>query len=249
MKRVMLVFQRDFREIRSMTAFRIMVIIAAVITIGATAGISIAIHLQSWYGDPEAMPMLEFITGLIVYFIPLLVLIAFIWAFASYPVIREKVNGGIECLLATPLTPGTLLSGKSLAVFLPGYVLSLISLIVLILVINLAVFLPGWDMFVLPWPALILGLLVNPLFFFAILTLTIVLSLAGNPDSAVAPSLLTGFGLMIGMPLGLTAGAFDITSWSFTGWYLLVTVAAWAIVLFLVGRLTRQKIVLSAKGS
>ncbi|MBN2240806.1 MAG: ABC transporter permease subunit [Dehalococcoidales bacterium] len=232
-----------------MTAFKIMLIIEGIITIGAAVGISIALHLQSWYGDAEALPVLEFITGLIVYFLPLVVLIAFIWAFASFPVIKEKVNGGIECLIATPLGPRSLLMGKGLAVFVPGYVISLISLCVLLLVLNLGVFLPGWGTVVFPWPAIVLGLVINPLLFTGVLGITLFLSIAANPDSAAGPSFFIGFGLMMGMPVGLTTVTFDITSWSFTLWYLLGTVIMFLVTLCLTGKLTRQKIGLSIRAA
>jgi hypothetical protein len=74
-------------------------------------------------------------------------------------------------------------------------------------------------------------------------------SLANNPDIAVAPSLLIGFGLMIGIPVGLLTGSIDIASWSFSLWYLIGTVVAWVVVLYLTKLLTRQNIVLSSKGS
>jgi hypothetical protein len=72
-------------------------------------------------------------------------------------------------------------------------------------------------------------------------------SLAGNPDVAIAPSFLIGFGLMIGIPAGLATGTIDITSWSFALWYTAGAIAVWLIVLALMRILTRQNIVLSAR--
>ena len=246
---MLLVLRRDFHEMRATAAFRIMIAIVAVITVGASVAISIALRLQSWYGVPEAAPVLDLIVGLIVYFLPLFVLIAFIWAFASLPVINEKVNGNIECLLATPLGPKTLWMGKGLAVFLPSYVISIITSGIVLLAVNLAVVLPGWDMFVLPGPALVNGLIINPLLFFGLLPFILLFSLANNPDIAIAPSFLIGFGLMIGVPVGLMTGTIDISSWSFALWYLVGTVVAWAVCLYLARLLTRQNIVISSKGS
>jgi len=244
-----LIMRRDFKDMRSTTAFRIMLGISAFITVGASVGISIALRLQSWYGLSEAAPILELIVGLVVYFLPLFVLLAFIWAFASLPVINEKINGNVECLLATPLGPRALWMGKGLAVFLPSYLFSIIATIIVLLALNLAAVLPGWDMFVIPGPALVTGLIVNPLLFFALLSFIVLYSLANNPDIAIAPTLLIGFGLMIGMPVGLMTGAIDLSSWSFVLWYLAAAVAAWIVVLFLIRLLTKQNIVLSSKGS
>jgi ABC-type Na+ efflux pump permease subunit len=248
-RKILLVFRRDFNEIRSSTAFRIIVAVVAVVTVVASVAISIALRLQSWYGVPEATPVLDLIIGLVAYFLPLFVLITFIWAFSSFQVIAEKANGNIECLLATPLSPMALWIGKGLAIFLPSYILSVIASCIMLLAVNLAAVLPGWDTFILPGPALVNGLVVNPLLFFGMLLFIVLFSLANNPDVAIAPSFLIGFGLMIAMPVGLMTGTIDINSWSFVLWYLGGTVIAWAIVLCLTRLLTRQTIVLSSKGS
>ncbi len=249
MNRIVLVFRRDYREMRATTAFRIMLGVVAFITVAASAGLAIGLRMQSWFGVGEVVPVLNFILALVVYFIPFIILISFVWSFASLPVINEKVNGNVECLLATPMEPKTLWMGKCLAIFLPGYVLSLIVSIIVILVFNLLVVYPGWHTFVLPWPAMVNGLVINPLLFFGLASFIVLFSLANNPDIAIAPSFLIGFGLMIGMPIGLITEAFDITSWSFALWYLFGTAVFWGIVLFLTRILTRQNIVLSSKGS
>jgi hypothetical protein len=248
MNKISIVLKRDFRELRQTAAFKIMVIVAASIMLAAAAGISIALSRQSWLGQPETRPILELFIGLVLYFLPLVVLLSFIWAFAGLPVTREKVNGNIECLMATPLSPRILWLGKSLAIFLPGYLISLAASVMFILVVNLSTILPALGEFVLPVPALILGFIVNPLLFLTLLLFMILFSLANNPDIAMAPSFILGFGLMMGIPVGLGMGWFDLSSWSFTLWYMLGTVILLAIVLGLTCLLTRQNIVLSSKG-
>ena len=248
MEKIFLVFRRDYREMIMTTAFRIVCIVGVVIVLGLSVGVSVALHLQDWYGEPEARPLLDFIVGLVIYFLTLMVLLAFTWGFAGIQITKEKVNGNIECLMATPLSPGTVMAGKELAVFLPGFVISLAAAVVVLAAVNLTTVLPGWNTFVMPAPALVLGLVSNPLLFSGVLAFIILTSLIGNPDVAIAPSLLVGFGLMVGMPAGMAAGIIDITSWSFTGWYTLGAVAFWIVVLFLARRLTRQNIVLSSRG-
>jgi ABC-type Na+ efflux pump permease subunit len=245
---MLLVLHRDYREMSTTPAFRIMIIAAGVITAAAVTIISIVLHRQQWYGAAEARPGLDIITGMVVYFLSLMVLMSFIWAFASFPVIKEKVNGNIECLLGTPLSPGELLAGKGLAVFIPGYVISSIALGIILAAINLIVYLPGWHVFVLPWPPIVLGLIIDPLLLLSILLLTLQISFIANPDGAIAPSMIAGFGLMIGMPVGLATGFFDINSWSFAVWYTIATTVAWIVVLAMNRTLTRQNIVLSDKG-
>ena len=249
MNRISIVIKRDYREMRRTTAFRLMLIIAAAVVVAAAAGISIALSRQSWLGEADAQPMLEFFIGMVLYFLPLLVLLAFSWSFANMPVTKEKINGNLEALMATPLSPRELWLGKSLAVFLPAYVISVVAAIIVALAINLTVILPATGDLALPVATLVLGLAVNPLLFLGLILFMILFSMVNNPDIALAPSVIIGFGLMMGMPVGLGMGTFDISSWSFTLWYLGGAAAALAVVLFLTRLLTRQNIVLSSKGS
>jgi ABC-type uncharacterized transport system permease subunit len=144
------------------TAFRIMLIIAGIITLGAAAGVSIALRLQQWYGIAEALPVVEFICGLVVYFITLAILLAFTWGFSSLQITREKVDGNIESLMATPLGPVTLWLAKCLAVFIPGFVISILSVVIVLLTVNLAAVLPGWGVFAMPGASLVVALFGNP---------------------------------------------------------------------------------------
>lgn len=243
-----IVLQRDSRELRQTKAFRIMVIISAVITAGIAVGASIALSRAEWLGAESAKPMLEFIMGLIIYFLTLSILMSFIWAFANLPVTREKVNGNIESLLATPLSPKAVWMGKSLAIFMPGFAISVISTLVVALAVNFAAITPATGYFVLPAPVLLTSFLINPLLFFGLLSFIILLSLANNPDIALMPSFLVGFGLIIGIPLGVATGVIDLASWSFTLWYLAGAIVIWAVVGYLSRLLTKENIVLSSKG-
>jgi len=248
MQPVLTVFTRDFREIRQSAVFRILCIFTAAITVGAATGISVVLSRQTWIGQPEARPILELILGLVAYFIPLIVLISFIWAFASLPVIKEKINGNIENLLATPLSPREIWIAKCLAIFVPGYLISLVAAVLIILVVNFVVIIPAAGSGVMPSAVLLTGLLINPLLFFGMMAFILLFSLANNPDVAFIPSFFIGFGLMIGIPLLLATGAVDLGSWSFALWYLLGTAVMWAVVIYLLRLLRKENIVLSSKG-
>ncbi len=248
MRTMRIILHRDFREIRRTIVFHIVVILAAIITIAIAAGMSIALGRQHWLSEQTARPLVEMILSLVIYFLPFLVIITFIWASGSLSVTKEKVNGNIECLLATPLSPVAIWIGKSLAIFLPGYIISIIATAIVILTANFAVIIPATGSFIVPAPALVTGLIINPLLFFALQLFIILFSLANNPDIAIAPSFILGFGLMMGIPIGLGTGFLNLASWSFALWYLAGTVIAWTIVLYLSRLLTRQNIVLSSKG-
>lgn len=243
-----IVLRRDFKELRQTNAFRIMVIASAVITIACAVGVSIALSRQAWLREEAARPLIELIVGLITYFITLFVLISFIWAFASLPIVKEKVNGNIECLLATPLSPKKLWMGKCLAILLPGYAISVITTLVVVLVVNFTTIIPALGYFVLPVPVLLTGFVINPILFFGLLSFMVLISLANNTDIAIAPSFIIGFGLMMGLPIGIGTGIINLASWAFALWYFVSAVIMWIVVGYLSRLLTKENIVLSSKG-
>ncbi len=249
MRRINLILKRDFIELRKTNAFLIVIIVFAVITIAAALTIGIILKQKEWITNPSAIPMLEIIISLIAYFLPVFILITFIWSFGSLPLVKEKVSGVIDSLLATPLKAGEILTGKSLNIFLPGLVFSTVSTSIVLLAINFIAILPATGEFILPIPALFTGLVLNPLLFFGLTFLIVLFSLAGNPDNAIAPSFVIGFGLMMGIPLGLLTGKINLASWSFSLWYLTGIVIFWIITLCFIPLLTKEKIILSSKGT
>jgi len=248
LKRTNLILKRDFTELRKTNAFLIVTIIFAAVTIAAALTISIILKQKEWISHPAARPILEIIISVTAYFLPVFVLISFIWSFASLPLVKEKVSGVITSLLATPLTAGEILLGKSLNIFLPGFVISTISTSIVLLTINFTAIRPATGDIILPIPSLIIGLIINPLLFFGLTLLIVLLSLADNPDIAIAPSFVIGFGLMMGIPLGLATGKIDLVSWSFTMWYLIGVIVFWIVILCFLPLLTKEKIILSSKG-
>ncbi len=248
MRKISIVFHRDFTELRQTRAFMIIVIVFTVITITAALVGGFTLKNQEWLRVKEAMPLLELIISLITYFLPLFILMTFIWAFASFPIIKEKVNGNIESLLATALGPKEIWIGKSLAIFLPGFIISIVSIFIVLLVINLIAIKPVTGIFFFPVPMLITSFIINPLLFFGLLLFIVLFSLANNPDLAIAPSFIVGFGLMMGIPLGVASGVVNLTSWSFLLWYTVGAAVIWALVCYFSRFLTKEKIVLSSKG-
>lgn len=249
MKKTGIIFQRDFREIRRTNTFLVMSIIFSVITVASAVTVSIVLGRQEWIDKKEALPLLELIIGLIAYFLPLIILMTFIWAFSSMPVVKEKVNGNIASLMATTLTPKEVWLGKSLAIFVPGYVISVISTMIIILTANLSVIIPATGNFIFPLPLFLVSLAWNPLFLLGTLLFIILFSLAGNPDVAIAPSFIVGFGLMMGIPLGMAMGKINLVYWSFSLWYLAGAAFVGIVTLILTRLLTKENIILSSKGS
>jgi len=230
-------------------AFLIICSISFLITAAASAATSIILYRKPWIGMAEAWPLLELIIGLLAFFIPLVIIMVFIWGFSGLQLAREKTRGIISSLIAAPITPGQLWIGKSLAIFIPGYLISAGSAMIVILTVNLSVIVPASGSFIFPLPLFLVSLVWCPMLLLGTLLFIILFSLAGNPDTAIAPSFIIGFGLMMGIPIGMATGSIDLASWDFSLWFLAGTAAAWASIIILVRFLTRENIVLSSKGS
>ncbi len=244
-KRTLIILQRDFKELKQTRPFLVVTIMSAIITIAAVVALSVSMTGLDWLLEESARPLLILIIGLVVYFLPLLIILTFIWAFSSLPVIKEKVNGNIANLLATPVNPREIWIGKSLAIFLPGFAMSFASIFIVLAAVNIIISNHSPGDFFLPAPVLLTGIVLNPLLFFGLVLFIILFSLAGNPDIAIAPSFILGFGLMLGIPLGIATGVIDIASWDFFFWYLGGTAVVLIIVVVLSRFLTKEKIILS----
>jgi len=248
LRKIGIIFKRDFKELRQTNTFLIISIIFSVVTIAITVSVSIILSRQEWIGQKAARPILDLIVGLIAYFLPLTILMTFIWTFSSLPVVKEKVNGNIASLMATTLTPKEIWWGKSLAIFIPSYVISVISTMIVLLTVNLSVIVPATGDFLLPLPLFLVSLILNPLLLLGLLLFIMLFSLANNPNIAITPSFLVGFGLMMGIPLGMASGDIKLSSWSFSLWYLVGVIIVWIVIFVLSRILTKENIVLSSKG-
>ena len=260
------VLQRDLRDLLRTNAFRLIAIVFAVVTIGAAVGACIG--LNSWElleqelpWDEVNKPMLEIITRiitrliayfiitrLIAYFISFFALVSFIWAFTSEPITKEKADGNIESLLATPLSPRALWIGKSRAVFLPGFITAVVSTLIVLLAVNFAVVCPTTGNMVWSTPVLLMGFLINPLLFLSLALLIVLVSLAYSPAIGLMLSMFLGWGLMFGMGIASGVGAINLASWSFTLGYLAGAIVIGAVAFYLSRSISREKIILSSKG-
>ena len=249
MKKTYIIFQRDFRDILKTRAFLIICILVSLLTIAAAVITSVLLGRREWIGEEAARPLLELIIGLLAFFFPFTVLMVFIWGFSGLQIVKEKVEGITASLIATTISPRQLWIGKSMAIFIPGYLMAIPSTMLVVLSINFLVILPASGNFIFPLPLFLVSLIWDPLLLLATLMFIILFSLAGNPDIAIAPSFIVGFGLMMGIPIGMALGAIDLVSWDFSLWYMAATVVFWIIVTILTRLLTKENILLSGKGS
>ncbi len=99
--------------------------------VGSTVSNSIDISGQS---SDQAF-LLQFINFLLIFFIMIPVILPTVMA--SYSFVGEKLNRSLEPLLATPTTDSDLLAGKALSIFLPCMVMTWLSFIPFVAIVDL----------------------------------------------------------------------------------------------------------------
>jgi ABC-2 type transport system permease protein len=250
MKGMTVVLQNDARDIVRSKTFIIIVAIIGVFIIGAAVGVPIALH--SWLAkEPtwdEAKPLLELFMGLTTSYVPLIVLFVCIATWATEPIAKEKARGPIESLLATPLTAKAVWLGKSLAIFLPAYVMALAGTLIVILAMNLGAILPLTGHFVLPLTEALTAFFLFPLLMLALVLVGIIFSLITNP--VVGQIIIIFFGTVSLNVVGQLGGWFLwlLPSWDYA-LYILAGAAILGIIAFYLSRtLTKERIILSSKG-
>jgi ABC-2 type transport system permease protein len=162
---------------------------------------------------------------------------------AFQSMIREKSRGNIQALLATPLTPGNIWLGKSLAVFLPGLVFASIMTLAAFLSINFIYFMPYTGFVVTPW-MIISNFVAVPLIYLAMTLLLHAVGLTGKPGTGnvVAQIFLP---VMIALMINLAVrDVLNAASWLFAVFLLSVAAVIGVIVLIVRPGLTAERIIL-----
>jgi len=250
MKGMLAVLQSDVGDILHSKAFLIVAIIIGVLTIGAAVGIPLALN---WWLDKgvlweDAEPLLELFVGLTVNYVPLMVLFTCMATWATEPIAKEKGKGPIESLLATPLTARAVWIGKSLAIFLPAYIIGLIATLIVILAMNLASIHPTTGHFVLPLPEAFTSFLFLPLLMLALILLGVIFNLITNP--VVGQTVVIFIGVILLQVIGQVGGRIQwlLASWDYA-LYNLAGAALLGIIAFYLSRfLSKERIILSSKG-
>ena len=250
MKGMLVVLRSDVGDILHSKAFLIVAIIIGVITVGAAVGVPLALN---WWLDKglaweEAKPLLELFMGLAVNYVPLMVLFTCMATWATEPIAREKAKGPMESLLATPLTAKAVWIGKSLAIFLPAYIIGLIATLIVILAMNLASILPTTGHFVLPLPEAFTSFLFLPLLMFALISLGVIFSLITNP--VIGQTVVIFVGVLLLQVVGQVGGRIQwlLASWDYALYNLAGAALLGIIASYLSRSLSKERIILSSKG-
>jgi ABC-2 type transport system permease protein len=163
---------------------------------------------------------------------------------AFQSMIREKSRGNIQALLATPITPGDIWLGKSLAVFLPGLVFTTVMTLATFLAINYIYFIPDMGFIVNPW-MIISNFIAVPLVYLAMTLLVHIIGLAGKPGTG---NVIAQIFLPVMIALMINLGVRDVLnagSWLFMVILLGVAAVIGVIVQMLRPNLTAERIILS----
>jgi ABC-2 type transport system permease protein len=118
--------------------------------------------------------LLQFINFLLIFFIMIPVILPTVMA--SYSFVGEKLNRSLEPLLATPTTDSELLAGKALSIFLPCILITWLSFIPFVAIVDLFTTKPlGYAP--LPDPVWLIGVfIIAPLFCVMSIALNVVVS-------------------------------------------------------------------------
>jgi ABC-type Na+ efflux pump permease subunit len=244
------VLRSDVGDILRSRGFLIVAIIIGVITVGAAVGVPIALNrwLATGPAWDEAKPLLELFMGLAVNYVPLIALFSCMATWATDPIAKEKAKGPIESLLATPLTARAVWIGKSLAIFLPAYIIGLITTLIIIMAMNFASILPATGHFVLPLPEALTSFLFLPLLMFALISLGVLASLITNP--VIGQTIVIFVGVILLQVVGQVGARiwWLLASWDYA-LYNLASAALLGMIAFYFSRsLSKERIILSSKG-
>ena len=235
-------------SIKNNLRLKIVLIVYIAVTIMCVLGITIALSLfliapEMKKGMPDKSK-LELYLGLIMYSTCFISLGINLNSFGFQSMTREKSRGNIESLLATPLEAKSIWIAKSIAIFIPGLILGEVLTLITLIAVNYIYFVPEIGFIFNPWLA-VSSFLAAPLIYLCLSLLIHFIGLTGKPATGniiVQIFLPVMISLMINLAV---RNILDITSWSFTLANLGIAVLIAIIVIFLLPRLTRERIVLS----
>jgi hypothetical protein len=166
--------------------------------------------------------------------------------FTANTLVREKAQRIYESILSSPVSARRLWAAKSLAIFLPGFALCEIMTLITLVGFDAMAIAPA----VGPQATALMAfnaLALIPLLYFPICCLVILMGLVGNPVSGnVFANVVFSGALTLALNLA-TRGGLDMGGRAFAAGHLALSIALGAIVLALGRRLSKERIVLSAR--
>jgi ABC-2 type transport system permease protein len=184
MSNIALVMKFAVKNQLRMTATTVITLMIILVCAAGTIAILAALILnpETEKAAPD-LSVLQNVMGLTLFCASFITIGIYTSVFSYQSLVREKARGNIQALLATPVSPQELWLGKSLAVFLPGLVFTIIFTLAAFLVLNLIYF-TGDTGFVFTAWMFISNLLAVPLLYLAVTMFVHIVGLVGKPVTA-----------------------------------------------------------------
>jgi ABC-2 type transport system permease protein len=184
MSNVALVMKFALKNQLRMTATTVITLMIILVCAAGTIAILAALILnpEMEKANPD-MSVLENAMGITLFCASFLTIGIYSSVFSYQSLVREKARGNIQALLATPVSPQEMWLGKSLAVFIPGLIFTVILTIAAFLTLNLIYF-TGDTGFVFTAWMFISNLLAVPLLYLAVTMFVHIVGLVGKPVTA-----------------------------------------------------------------
>lgn len=183
--------------------------------------------------------------GLILYSTALIAMGMHFNVFTANNLVKEKAQRIHESILAGPVGLRTLWAAKSLAVFLPGFIMAELLVLGVFLGLNGLLLAPRLGF--LASPSLVAsGFLLVPLLYLPLSFLVLLVGLSGNPVSAnVIAQVL--FSVLITLTINLVVRAgLDVSSPLFIAIHLGMALLIGVLIFLIRSRLSKERVVLSA---
>lgn len=159
--------------------------------------------------------------------------------------IKEKSRGNIQSLLVTSLELKDIWIGKSLAVFIPGFIFGELLTLATLIIVNYIYFVPTIGFIFNPWIAATC-FIVFPFMYLFLGLLVYTIGLTSKPVNAnIIGQVFLPVYINLVVQLVLRTSFIDYTSWPFTLINIGVALIILIIVLVLQSKITKEKVALS----
>ena len=213
---------------------------------GLIALVCLLVIVPQLRSPSPATPEVARYLGLIVYGSGLLAMGMNLNVFTANNLVKEKTHRLFESILAGPVEARTLWLAKTLAVFVPGFVLCETFAIVSWLAVNALLLTPRVG-FLAPATMIFNSLALVPIVYFPLCCLVLLVGLSANPISGNVIANIA-FSALVTLVINLVVRAgLDVGSSAFTLAHLVLAGGVGLLVLVLLPRLTKERIVLSSR--
>jgi hypothetical protein len=195
--------------------------------------------------SPDLVKVTRYL-GLIVYGSGLLAMGMNLNVFTANNLVKEKTQRLFESILAGPVEARTLWLAKSLAVFIPGFVLCEGFAILSLVAVNTLFVTPRIG-FLAPSAMILNSLALVPILYLPLCCLVLLVGLSANPilGNVIAN---VAFSVFVTLVINLVArGGLDVGSSAFTLAHVVLAGGVGVLVLVLQLRLTKERVVLSSR--